>query len=212
MARSRKVRAVVETIDRRRVLEGFIKVDEITYAFDAISRDGQRILHTRRVMERGDSAAALVFEKDTDTLLLTEQVRAGAVDKGPGILLELIAGSVETGEDPAGCIVREIREEVGYRIAKSALRKIGTFYLSPGGSTERVVLFYVEVTSRQWVDRSAAGAVAEGEDIRLVKMSRDAFALALAAGTIADAKTALAGYWMLTRSARVPVSARPKTR
>lgn len=206
MARSRKL-AAVEMLGRRRVLDGFIKVDEITYSFEPIARKGRRIAHTRRILERGDSAAALVFEKDTDSLLFTEQVRAGALEHGPAVLMELIAGSVEAGEDPVGCMVREIREEVGYRVAKSALRRIGTFYLSPGGSSERIVLFYAEVTSRQWVDRSASGAEVEGEDIRLVKMSRDVFKRALAAGKIVDAKTVLAGYWMLSRMARDPASA-----
>lgn len=200
MAR-RAVKANLEILSRRRVLDGFIKVDEITYAFDPISRTGERIRHTRCVMERGDSAAVLVYEKDTATFLLTEQVRVGSIDKGPAVLCELIAGSIDEGESAAECMVRELREEVGYRVAKSALKKIGTFYLSPGGSSERIVLFYAEVTSRQREDDEASGLAEEGEDIRLVKLGRDAFVNALQSGRIADAKTAIAGYWMLCRKA-----------
>jgi ADP-ribose pyrophosphatase len=49
-------------------------------------------------------------------------------------LLELPAGTLEEGEDPALCAAREIREETGF--AADKIEKIGDFYLAPGYSTE----------------------------------------------------------------------------
>jgi ADP-ribose pyrophosphatase len=49
-------------------------------------------------------------------------------------LLELPAGTLEEGEDPAVCAAREIREETGF--AANKIEKIGDFYLAPGYSTE----------------------------------------------------------------------------
>ena len=49
-------------------------------------------------------------------------------------LLELPAGTLEPGEDPAESAAREIREEIG--MAAQNLTQIGQFYLAPGYSTE----------------------------------------------------------------------------
>jgi ADP-ribose pyrophosphatase len=49
-------------------------------------------------------------------------------------LLELPAGTLEPGEPPEEAAAREVREEVG--MAAQTLKKIGSFYLAPGYSTE----------------------------------------------------------------------------
>jgi ADP-ribose pyrophosphatase len=54
-------------------------------------------------------------------------------------LLELPAGTLEPGEPPEVCAQREIQEEIGMRAGK--IQKIGTFYLAPGYSSERMHLF-----------------------------------------------------------------------
>jgi ADP-ribose pyrophosphatase len=54
-------------------------------------------------------------------------------------LLELPAGSLEPGEEPAACADRELREEIG-RSADSIVR-IGGFYLAPGYATEFMHVF-----------------------------------------------------------------------
>jgi ADP-ribose pyrophosphatase len=54
-------------------------------------------------------------------------------------LLELPAGTLEEGEPPEEAAAREIREEIG--MAAQDLREIGSFYLSPGYSTELMHVF-----------------------------------------------------------------------
>jgi ADP-ribose pyrophosphatase len=49
-------------------------------------------------------------------------------------LLELPAGTVKIGEDPAVCAGRELQEEIGMAAAK--LELLGEFYLAPGYSAE----------------------------------------------------------------------------
>ncbi len=51
-----------------------------------------------------------------------------------GEMLELPAGTIEAGEAPEQCALREIREEIG--MAAGKLTKIGEAYLAPGYSTE----------------------------------------------------------------------------
>jgi ADP-ribose pyrophosphatase len=54
-------------------------------------------------------------------------------------LLELPAGTLEKGEDPANCARRELEEETGYRAA--AIAPLGWFYTSPGILTEKMFAF-----------------------------------------------------------------------
>ncbi|HSG26041.1 MAG TPA: NUDIX hydrolase [Anaerolineales bacterium] len=56
-----------------------------------------------------------------------------------GMLLELPAGTLETGEDPKSTAAREIREEIG--MAAETITPIGKLYLAPGYSTELMHLF-----------------------------------------------------------------------
>jgi len=54
-------------------------------------------------------------------------------------LLELPAGTLDAGELPESCALREIREETGFATGK--LVKLGEFYLAPGYSTEYMTVF-----------------------------------------------------------------------
>jgi ADP-ribose pyrophosphatase len=54
-------------------------------------------------------------------------------------LIELPAGTLESGEEPIQNAERELIEETGYRAAR--LRKLHAFYLSPGILDERMHLF-----------------------------------------------------------------------
>ena len=54
-------------------------------------------------------------------------------------LIELPAGTLESGEDPLLCAGRELIEETGYRAEK--LEKLHEFYLSPGVLDERMHLY-----------------------------------------------------------------------
>ncbi len=186
----------------RRVFDGFLKLDEVSVSFDRLSGKGRIENQKRLVLERGDSAAVLIHETDTDTILLTEQVRPATVAKGPGVIREVVAGTIEAGETAQDCIIREIAEEIGYRVAKSRLKRLGTFYVSPGGSSERIVLFHVEVTARQRINAAATGVAGEGEDVALVKLPRAAFVAQALTGKLDDAKTLIAGLWLAARDAQ----------
>lgn len=55
-------------------------------------------------------------------------------------MLELPAGTLNPGEQPEMCALREIREETGFAAGK--LQKIGEFFLAPGYSTEYMHVFF----------------------------------------------------------------------
>ncbi len=185
----------VHILDEKVVFDGFFKILETRLQFETFA--GRLSPSVRRLtLERGDAAAALLWDRDRDKLLLVEQFRYPTYPKGPGWIVETVAGMVKPGESPAAAMRREILEETGYRVRDLDL--IATFYLSPGGSSERIFLYYAEVGA---VDRLEAGggAAGEQEDIRLVACSPPEIKAALARGEIVDAKTIIALQWWLNR-------------
>jgi ADP-ribose pyrophosphatase len=80
-------------------------------------------------------AVVLVPVDDQGNLWFVRQYRhAGQVE-----LLELPAGSLEAGELPEACALREVREEIG--MAAGHIEKIGEYYMAPGYSTEYVHVY-----------------------------------------------------------------------
>lgn len=100
----------VEVFDRRTVYDGFVRLEEARLRHERFDGTmGDEI--TRVNVDRGDSAAAVVLNLDTDAVILTEQFRYPALAQDGGWILELPAGSVDTGEDPAETMKRELTEE-----------------------------------------------------------------------------------------------------
>ena len=188
----------VEILARRRVFDGFFKIEEVDLRYERF--DGGMTPPVKRlVFERGDSVAAMVYHRDQNKLLFLRQFRFPTYEKGPGWITEVVAGMREHGEPAADALKREILEESGYEV--SSLEPIATFYVSPGGSSERITLFYVEVTSANKI-ASGGGLVEENEDIETIAYSPEELAQAVAAGAIQDAKTLIGILWFQNKLAR----------
>jgi len=150
----------------------------------------------RVCVDRGDSVAAVVVNVDTDQLIMVEQFRYPTVRHGSGWIVELVAGMVDGDEDPSEAMRREIREEIGYDVR--TLEKITTMYLSPGGSSERVTLFYTEVDASLRIG-DGGGLAEESEDIALRTVSRHDVADMIEKGAVEDAKTLAGLLWLQQR-------------
>lgn len=179
-----------------RLLDDFFKVDEYRGTFERYNNEmskEQRLL----VFERGDSAAALLFDPAHSEVILTEQFRLPVKlrDERPWFL-EVAAGIIKPEETPRQAIIHEIREETGYNV--SEVLPIATFFVSPGGTTERIHLFYAEVRRTQQVE-TGGGLAAEGEDIRIVKMPLRDFFIKLRHMEFQDAKLIIAAQWLRDR-------------
>lgn len=142
---------------------------------------------------RGDSVAALLHDPKSDTVVLAEQFRYPTYENGPGWILEIPAGIVEKGEDPITSARREITEEVGYAV--ESLSWIASVYASPGGSSERIHIYYAPIALTDRLTRGG-GITSEGEDIRIVTMTAGKTIQMLASGEIVDAKTVIALQWL----------------
>lgn len=80
-------------------------------------------------------AVAIVPLVDADRLCLIRNHRI-TVER---TLVEVPAGTLEAGEDPAVCAARELEEETGYTAGK--LEKLASLVMSPGILSERIHVF-----------------------------------------------------------------------
>lgn len=96
-------------------------------------------------------------------------------------LLEVCAGTLEAGEDPAECADRELREETGFKAEK--LTPIGGIYSAPGFCTEKLHCFLAEGLTRAPLPPDA------DEQIDLEFLTPAQFEEKIATGEICDAKT-----------------------
>lgn len=133
-------------------------------------------LHAREIVEHPGAVTVLPI-LDDGTICLIRNYRV-AVQR---TLIELPAGTLEPGEDPATAAERELIEETGYR-ARS-IEKLCEFYMSPGILNERMHLYLASGL------QAGPLALEPGEDIQtLVVTHQDALRM-VADGAIQDAKT-----------------------
>ena len=185
----------VEIENERTVFKDIFTITETHLRFEQFK--GQMSQPVRRlVFERGDSVAALLLNRDTQRVILIEQFRYPTYEKGPGWLYEVVAGMIDKGEQPEDAMRREIREEIGYQTHD--LTHIATFYVSPGGSSERILLYYAEVGD---ADRTSSGGgkASEHEDIQQVELTLPELWKMLENDEITDAKTLIAVQWLRGR-------------
>ena len=196
----------VEILSRKRLLDAFFKVDEVTVSHETFE-GGMSKPRPYLVLERGDAVAVLLYDPDRGKVIAIDQFRLPTVEKSKdgGWLIEAVAGMIDgaAGETPAetplACVVREVEEETGYKIAEA--HPICNFFSSPGGSSERIYLFYAEVKDTDKVAQGG-GLAADGEDIQVVEFDREDFFAQLLAGEFEDPKLIIAGLWFLAKQAR----------
>ena len=100
----------------------------------------------REVFERGDAVGVLPYEPASDTLVMIEQFRPGALrgNDSPW-MLELIAGVVEPGESDEAVIHREAMEEAGLR-GRCVGAPLGCWEMLKYDEPYTLVLLLMEVT------------------------------------------------------------------
>lgn len=189
----------VDILSTRRVFNGFFKIDEATLRFERFNGEMSDVV-SRLSLERGDSVSAILVNVDTGHIILVSQFKYPTHANGDGWLTEAMAGSIGPGEDPEAALARETLEETGYRLRHS--EPISTFYVSPGGSSERVFMYYAEVHNDDRVG-TGGGLANEHEDIHLVEIPLDRLDEMLDGGEIADAKTLVGLLWLQRHRQRV---------
>ena len=147
----------------------------------------------REIFDRGDAVGVLPYDPITDSLIMIEQFRPGAMrgDDSPW-MLELIAGVVEAEEGDEEVVYREAMEEAACEL--SELLPIATVFPSAGACTEQVRLFCGRV------NKAAIGELhglqEEGEDILVHSIPRTDAMQMLADNRILNGHTLIALQWL----------------
>ncbi len=89
---------------------------------------------TREVVKHAGAVAIVPIDAD-GKVLMVRQYRLPT----RRILLEIPAGTLEPGEEPLVCAVRELQEETGYK--PGHLERLGGLYTAPGYTSEFIHLF-----------------------------------------------------------------------
>ena len=179
--------------DKKIVFDGFFKIEEATLKYQRF--DGSLSESVKRLnLDRGDSVAALILNLDRDRVILTNQFKYPTYDNGDGWITEIVAGMVNKDEDYEHAVRREVLEETGYRVNEVQL--ISSFYVSPGGSSERIFLYFVQVRDSDHIAKGG-GVASEAEDIQLVEIPVSNIHHELQSQTMKDAKTILALMWLI---------------
>ncbi len=185
--------------NRRRVFDDFLSIDEAEVSYETYA--GEMCGPLRRLsMERGDSVALLLLEaaEAGGQIILVEQFRFPTYGhEGGGWLQETIAGMIDDGEDAETALRREALEEVGYRVGE--VEHVATYFASPGGSSERISVYFATVRPQDRVEGHGGGLVAEHEDIRIVRTPLGVFFDNLDRGAYKDSKICVAGFWLRSR-------------
>lgn len=142
-----------EIIGSEVVYDGYFKVSK--YTVKDLKKE-----YIREVLEVKNSVSAIVYDTVKQKYIFTKQWRPGT----QGYIVEIVAGSMDVvGERPEEALKREIVEEIGYKM--DTCTHIRDFYVSPGGVTEIISLYYVEVSEKV----SDGGGIGD-EDIEVIEV------------------------------------------
>ena len=115
-----------KALSTRRLYDGAVvklRVDRVRMA------NGHEVV--REVVEHSGAVTVVALDADGRVLMVWQhRYPTGRA------LLELPAGTLEPGEDPEACAVRELEEETGFRAGR--IERLGGFFVAPGYCTEYI--------------------------------------------------------------------------
>lgn len=182
----------IEVDQRETLFDSFLRFDRLKLRHSLFA-GGWSELMTRELILRPRAVGVLLFDPAQQQVVLVRQIRVGMLDEGQNPwLLELVAGMVESGEEPIEVAARESLEEANTK--PQDLLQICEYYNSPGISNERITLFCGRV------DATQAGGIfgldAEHEDIEVVVLSLADALAKVASGEINNAMSIIALQWL----------------
>lgn len=189
----------VQIIEREACFRGFYSLDRLHLRHLQFSGEMGPTL-SRELFIRHDAVCVLPYDPQRDEVVLIEQFRVGAMGKSASPwLLELVAGLIDTDEQPEQVALREAVEEAN--LALTSLWPITQYFPSPGGSDERVYLYLGRCNSQG--AGGVHGLAEEGEDIRVHVLPLEDALDAVKDGRINNAASIIALQWLALNRAEV---------
>ncbi|MDD3610673.1 MAG: NUDIX domain-containing protein [Halothiobacillaceae bacterium] len=188
-----------ELLEREELYGGFFRLERYTLRYQRYDGGWNGPLQ-REMFERGHAVAVLPYDPVRDAVVLIEQFRPGALEAPGGPwMTEIVAGMIDAGERAEDVARREGVEEAGLVFEK--LMPITRYWVSPGGTTESIVLYC------GLIDSTGAGGlhglVEEHEDIRVSVVSRAEAMARVEDGSICSAAPIIALQWLALNRERL---------
>jgi len=179
-------------ISRKLEFKGWHRLETVVIQHQSLKHDGWTSPISREIYYCGTAVVALLYQPETDQILLNEQFRVGAFIAGDDSpwLMECCAGMIDDGEDPEAAVRREAAEETGCTILD--LEFIGKTYPSPGGSDEVHLLYCGRIGTAK---AGHYGLAEEGEEIKTHLVSAAEAIDMLDTGRITNAATVICLHW-----------------
>lgn len=194
----------IEIVSEERDYDGYFKIDKAVVK--ETNESGEESIYNRFKLTRPDAVAVILYNSDDDTVVLVKQHRYPTQGKVTGDIFEIVAGKMDEGEDPKQTAIREVEEEVGYKIQEDKLLYKSSFFASPGYSSEIIHLFAASVTNSDKVS-TGGGVDGEHENIEIHHIPASEFFKMFGRGEISDAKSIIGAnaLWHLRNDDRVEI-------
>jgi len=176
----------ISVISQNRAYDGYLKIDEAV--INETDESGENIQYSRFRLIRPEAVAIVVYNESEDKVILVKQHRYPIHDKVNENILEIPAGKIDDGESPLDAALREIEEEIGFKVQEGKIGLLNSFFASPGYSDERIHLFLAFVKNEDKVS-DGGGVEGEHENIEIESYGVSEFFDMTANGTIVDCKT-----------------------
>ena len=175
----------VKIIEEKLLSDNWYTLKKIT--FDYRNSSGHWAKQSRESYDRGNGATILLYNRENQTVVLTQQFRMPTYVNGnsTGMLIETCAGLLDK-DNAEDCIRRETEEETGYRITD--VKKVFEAYMSPGSVTE-ILYFFVAEYHKDMKVNNGGGAEHEQENIEVLELPFDKALKMIQTGEIKDGKT-----------------------
>jgi ADP-ribose pyrophosphatase len=152
---------VIDLVEQRPLYEGFRRYTEYDFRENNHpSGHGDPHEHApirREMLESHRTIAVLPYDGSSGDIILINQFRIGAhLATGRGMLVEIVAGYVDEGEDAETAARRELTEETGLEALEMV--KAAEFLPSPGMTTEFVTFFVARVDASGLLARAGLEA------------------------------------------------------
>ncbi len=155
--------------------------------------DGSESRMSRDALRVGSVVGVLPVDLARGEVVLIRQFRLAAhLRLGTGDLVEIVAGYIDPGEEPAAAARRECLEEIG--VSPGAVRELFRFMPAPGLLDEQATIFLAAVDAARVP--AQAGSAEEIEHTRPIRVPIEVAVAALSEGRVHNGYLVVALQWL----------------
>jgi GDP-mannose pyrophosphatase NudK len=179
----------IKILSEKIVYEGFLRIK--TAQVEHELPDGTKINYERSKMDREDAVAVMVYNENTKKFFFVKQLRYPITGKADNYMTEIPAGRIDRAGTPLQTAIREVEEEIGYRVKPENIFSTINYFSSPGYSSEMLYLFQATVFEEDKVS-DGGGVEEEDEHLEIVEFTREEMINKLTNGEFQDGKSVIA--------------------